>query len=127
MKKGGRPAWEPTDEQRKMAEQLAAVGITHQQIAAVLGISHDTLTRKLGPELEIARAKANANVAKSLYQSAMDGVVPSMIFWLKARAGWRDNPLIESPESQTTIVFNRGELPDRLKTIEDKIGASGKD
>lgn len=127
MKKAGRPAWQPTDDQRKMAEQLAAVGITHQQIAAVLGISHDTLTRKMGAELEIARAKANASVAKSLYQSAMDGVVPSMIFWLKCRAGWREQQPTESADTQTAIVFNRGELPDRLKTIEDKSGTSGND
>lgn len=120
MAKRGQPAWLPTPDQEALACQMARAGITYEQIATVLGVCRQTLRKTLEQKLDAARAVANVQVANSLYQSAVSGVVPSMIFWLKCRAGWREQQPTESEDTQTTIVFNRGELPERLKTIEHK-------
>ncbi len=41
----GRPAHQPTDQNRLQVKTLAAVGIRHEDIATKLGISADTLTK----------------------------------------------------------------------------------
>jgi uncharacterized protein YjcR len=41
----GSPPHQPTDQTKLQAKTLAAVGIRHEDIAAKLGISADTLTK----------------------------------------------------------------------------------
>lgn len=91
----GRPAHEPTDENKTKVKTLAAVGIRHEDIAAKLGISADTLTKYYRKELDDGRVDANAAVAKSLYEQAKTGNTAAMIFWLKTRAGWKETQVNE--------------------------------
>lgn len=91
----GRPPHEPTDQNRLQAKTLAAVGIRHEDIAAKLGISADTLTKYYRKELDDGRVDANAVVAKSLYEQAKTGNTAAMIFWLKTRAGWKETMVNE--------------------------------
>ena len=82
---------EPTDENRKLVRGLAAVGVRHEDIAAKIELSADTLVKYYKKELDDGRIYANAAVAKSLYQQAMAGNTTAMIFWLKTRAKWHES------------------------------------
>jgi len=74
-------------------EALAAYGTSHAAIARLLGIDINTLRSTYPDELDNAATKANGKVAESLYRKAIgegrEGVTAA-IFWLKARAGWKE-------------------------------------
>lgn len=99
----GRPAFVPTDEQRKQVEQYVAVGTTQAVIAEVMGFSIDTLQRHFRKEIDTAGEKASARVAGRLYAKAMEGDVTSMIFWLKTRAGWREKPPVGDKDNPYVV------------------------
>lgn len=79
-------------------ERLAARGLSQQQIADSLGISRATVTRRMKADaaFEAAVKKGAATgvavVANRLFEAAKDGNIAACIFFLKARAGWRDRP-----------------------------------
>jgi hypothetical protein len=79
-------------------EALAGLWVTEADIATVIGIPAERLRRHYSLELEGGRIKANSRVAENLYRRATgegrDAVIAA-IFWLKARAGWRDTNSIE--------------------------------
>lgn len=84
---------EPTDKDRKQVTLMAGIGLTHDQIARIVGISDETLRKYYPEELATAAAKMNAQVAQNLYAMATTqgaGSVASAIFWMKARGGWRE-------------------------------------
>jgi hypothetical protein len=89
-----RPRFEPTAEQRKTVEVMAAYGIPEEQIASTIGpkgISPKTLRKHFRRELLLGATKANSKVAETAYQMAISGKSPALtIFWLKCRARWRE-------------------------------------
>lgn len=89
----GRPAYEPTDKDRLTVRSMSAYGIPEYDIAKVLSIDPKTLRKHFWAELETGHIQANAKVAESLFKKATgegNQAVQAAIFWLKARAGWRD-------------------------------------
>lgn len=83
----------------KRLEELAAQGLAGYQIAQALGISYDTLARRLEDTAEIAEAlkrgeqAAIGTVENALYRNATEGNnLGAQIFWLKNRSSgkWRD-------------------------------------
>lgn len=85
----------PDDISRSKVETLAAVGVRHEDIARIIKIDPTTLRIRYRDELDLGTAKANAQIAQRLYQRAVDGDLGAMIFWLKARAGWREKHTVE--------------------------------
>jgi len=83
----GRPAHEPTDQQRRQVEAMAGYGIPHLDMAAVIGIDRKTLEKHYRRELDTGSTKATAKIAESLYRQAVEGNTSAAIFWMKARAG----------------------------------------
>ena len=84
---------EPTDKDRKQVSLMAGIGLTHDQISKIVGISDETLRKYYGKELDVSAAMMNAQVAQNLYSIATgkgQGAVASAIFWMKTRGGWRD-------------------------------------
>ena len=84
---------EPTDKDRKQVSLMAGIGLTHNQIAKIIGISDETLRKYYDKELEVSAAMMNAQVAQNLYSIATSkgaGAVASAIFWMKTRGGWRE-------------------------------------
>lgn len=77
-------------------ERLASLGLTQEQIAAGLGISETTLRSRKKENADFAdaikrgQAKGIGSVANVLYEKAMSGDVASLIFYLKARGGWKE-------------------------------------
>src|SRR3954454_13020174 len=89
--RGGQGPREFTAEERNQAEVLSGIGLPHRQIAVLLACDEKTLRRHLGEELTRGDAKATAKVAQSLFQMAtVEKSVAAAIFWMKARAGWRE-------------------------------------
>jgi hypothetical protein len=93
---------------------MSAYGIGQEEIATVIGLrSVKTLRRHFRQELDRGAIGANAQVAQTLYKMATSGNSPAAtIFWLKARAGWRDGqefdqrpqaapPFLVAPERKT--------------------------
>jgi hypothetical protein len=79
----------------RMVEDMAGRGAILDDIACVIGISPRTLDRWLKHEdvkfaYKRGRAIAKDNIARTLYDKAMDGDTIAMIFWLKAQGGWSD-------------------------------------
>lgn len=91
----GRPPHQKSTEKQTMVRTLAAVGITHEDIASKLEISADTLVKYYKKELADGRIDANAQVAKGLFDQAKQGNTAAAIFWLKTRAGWKETNINE--------------------------------
>jgi hypothetical protein len=106
----GRPPHLPNEDTRIKVYTLSTVGTRHEDIASVLGISHDTLVKYYKEELDKGRIEANASVAETLFKQAKEGNTTAMIFWLKSRAKWKET-------SQHEISGNPDGTPVEVKII----------
>lgn len=99
----------PTDKTRAEVSALCSFGITQDEIATYLDIDIKTLCKHYRRELDTGAVKANAAMAKRLFDAGVkDGSVPAMIFWLKTRARWRetDNLVSETDDKKERRSFN---------------------
>lgn len=92
MPGAGRPAFEPTEQERRQVEALSGYGLPLPQIAALIrdGIHVQTLSAHFEKELMLGKAKANAGAAKSIYQKVMSGDPGMMRYWGATQLGWRE-------------------------------------
>ncbi len=96
----GRKRYVPSDRERMQVGAMAGYGMPQEEIARIIGVSVPTLAKVFRKELDEGTAMANMNVAKSLYNQATNATKPNVIaaiFWLKARAGWRDHEAGDKP------------------------------
>jgi len=79
-----RPSFKPTVEKQKMVKSMAAIGLTHDQMATAIGIrSPKTLRKHFRNPLNAGNAEAIAKVTSVAYEMAQSGKYPSMTrFWL---------------------------------------------
>jgi hypothetical protein len=94
----------------RMVEDMAGRGAILDDIACVIGISPRTLDRWLKHEdvrfaYKRGRAIAKDNVARTLYEKAMEGDTIAMIFWLKAQAGWTDKQAEVAQEMPDVQIY----------------------
>ena len=89
--------FEPTDAERQEVTTMTIGGLTQIQIAECLrdGIDVKTLRKHFREELDIAKAKAIANLGASCYKRAMAGDNASTFFYLKTQGGWKEKSEIE--------------------------------
>lgn len=99
----GRPKFEPTEVHRRTVEGMAAVGIPQVDIAKIIGIAMSTLQIHFEQELQLGSIKATAKVGEFLFRMATVPVhqatsanIAAAIFWMKARAGWREKLAVET-------------------------------
>lgn len=85
----------PTDELRVQVERAAGIGLPHEQIATLLGITDKTLRKKYRRELDLGMAKANVNVANAYYREVQKGNPTLLIWWTKTRLGWKEDKTLE--------------------------------
>ena len=118
----GRPAFVPTAEDRKQVELLSGMGLPQDQIATLIsgGISIDTLRKHFESELIAGKAKANSQVAKTLFQKATSGDTTAAIWWSKTQMRWSEVQRVEhSGVNGNPIQIESRELFDSvLKNIE---------
>ena len=88
----GRPAFEPTDAERKQVEAFSGYGVPIEQIGALVrdGIHIDTLRAHFSTELVSGKSKANAQVGKTLFQKVMAGDTTAAIWWSKSQMRWAE-------------------------------------
>jgi hypothetical protein len=115
--------YEPTPDQRRTVKTMAGFGVPHVDIATYLGIDAKTLRKHFREELDRGTTEANAKVAQSLFTMATQGKnVAAAIFWMKARAGWREKveikPVVDDPTQLTDAeleeIIRRGKHERRL-------------
>lgn len=88
--------FEPTDEQRRTVRAMSGFGLPQPDIATHIGIDPKTLRKHFREDLDRGSIEATAKVAQSLFRMATEGNnVAAAIFWMKARAGWREKQQIE--------------------------------
>ena len=97
----------PTDEQRRMVKVMSGFGIPQPDVASQIGIDAKTLRKHFREELDRGMTEANMRVAQSLFTMATTGSnVAAAIFWMKARAGWREKPLPDEEQTQPRVPTN---------------------
>jgi len=78
------------DQTRKLVESSSGLGLPHEQIAILVGIDDKTLRKHYRAELDMGKAKANGQIAKTLYSKAISGDTSSLIWWTKAQMRWSE-------------------------------------
>jgi hypothetical protein len=89
----GRPFYEPTPADRSTVKNLAAVGVSHIEIAKCIGshgISEPTLRKHFRRELDVSLNEVRALAMSGLVQGLKKGEAWAVCFTLKARAGWHE-------------------------------------
>lgn len=102
-KKTTKPPHNPTDAERHRVKTMTGMGIVQDDICEIIGISKPTLRKYYRHEIDTGSAEANAAVAQSLFKQATNKDKPNVvaaIFWLKARAGWRDQDSTSTGKKQ---------------------------
>ena len=112
-----RPAFEPTDSQRKLVQNYATVGTRQEDIAQILDIDLKTLRKHFRQELTHGKINANAEVAKSLYTQCLGGNTTAMIFWLKTQAKWREMDEDKDDKDPPPLAMNFSVSPDIGDTV----------
>ena len=106
MPGAGRPAFEPTDHERKQVEAMSGYGLPIEQIAVLVrdGIDYDTLRKHFAQELISGKAKANAQAGQTLFQKVVAGDTPATIWWTKTQMRWAETHRLEhtSPDGSMT-------------------------
>ncbi len=116
---GTKPHHKVSDDFKLQITALKSFGITNEEIAKYLGISHDTLTKFYQHELITSRVTANVEMAKSLYKKGIDGDVTAMIFWLKTQARWRT-------EDSKVLADSNDDLNREMKALRAKLDAQNR-
>lgn len=97
-KVGDHVVYKPDDKTRGIVEMLVACGVTQEEIAKLIGISSDTLQKYYRKELDLGKPKANAKIARRLFEKAAEGDNACMFFWLKTQARWKEAQAGDTPQ-----------------------------
>jgi len=81
---------EPTPETRRLVESSSGLGLPHESIAVLVGIDDKTLRKYYRAELDMGKAKANGQIAKTLFSKAVAGDTTSLIWWTKSQMRWSE-------------------------------------
>jgi hypothetical protein len=68
-----RPRFKPTADNRNAVEKMAALSLSEEKIATVIGIDPKTLRKYFSVEMKTGVAKGEVNLRQKAYQMAMDG------------------------------------------------------
>lgn len=92
---------------------MSAMGVPDYDIAKIIGVSEPTMRKHFWQELEVGHIEANAKVAGTLFRTATDPSNPksvtAAIFWLKARAGWREDAPAPGKKEQVAALAQTAE------------------
>lgn len=106
---------EPTAQTRAEVSALKSFGVAQSDIANYIGVDDKTLRKHYREELDNAQTKADATVAKFLYNAASGKALESgashadcvraAMFWAKTRMKWRETDS-ESQANANPITIN---------------------
>lgn len=123
----GRPAFVPTNKQRRLVQVLHAHGIGFRTIARNLdtedrepprGISVQTLRKHFKTELRDAHEQIKSAMVAALVRAGTGGNVNAIKYWLLCWGGpeWRmqakdGDSAFDNPSSAETVIVVRGGIP----------------
>ena len=97
----------PTEKTRAEVSALTSFGNTQEEIASFLGICVDTLVKYYRVEIDTSVIRANANVARALYNKAVNqDDFQAQQFWLKTRGQgkWRTQDKEENKDTSQSVL-----------------------
>ena len=86
------PAHAPTPELRAIVARSSGLGLPHESIGHLIGISDTTLRKWYKADLDSGRASAHAQVASTLYDKAISGDNACLIFYARTQLKWAEAP-----------------------------------
>lgn len=95
----GRPRHIPSAASRERVVISSGLGISNDQVAAILGISLTSLLKYYESDIRLGRAKASAEIADSLFNKAKNGDTAALIWWTKAQMKWTETQRHENTGS----------------------------
>lgn len=98
---------EPDEKSRNMARSLSGLGVPQEHICQLLGITKPTLHAHYRDDLDLGMAEANAKIASTLFSQATSGNTAALIFWAKARMGWRETQVVQADGTITLESIRR--------------------
>ena len=98
------PPHEPTDDQRKKVQRASGLGLPHEQISALVGISPPTLRKYYSLELGLGKAESSAAIADTLFNKAQAGDTTAMIWWTKAQMRWSETSTMQMANADGTKI-----------------------
>jgi|JI8StandDraft_1071087.scaffolds.fasta_scaffold02616_10 hypothetical protein len=107
----------PTEITRAEVSALVSYGVTGVEISKFLDIDEKTFLKHYRREIDSAHIRANASVARKLYEKAvLEGDTTACIFWLKTRARWRERDPKEDENNHNIgdILKQFGEMAKEL-------------
>jgi hypothetical protein len=108
-----RPRYKPDERDRKEVETMSGLGLSHEHIAAIKGISRPTLYRYFKAELALGNARAVLRVSQSLYGLAtrQNASAAACIFFLKTQGGenWREKPATLGKKEEAELAARDAE------------------
>lgn len=121
MKKNSK---ELTPEDRKEVTNMAARGMTIEEVAFVKGWEYQFVWRHLKMEMQRGRAIGKGTIKETAFRMANSGKFPAMtIFWLKANCGWRDVHPEDEYKAKESLSLKKMGVTDAVEaaTIYQKI------
>lgn len=97
-KGAGRNRSEIPDATKKTIENAYAVGITLDDIAAMVEISEGVIKREMSDRLKKARGALKQKLAQSIWTHAINGDATLQIFLAKTQLGWSDKKLEDNQD-----------------------------
>jgi len=112
----------PTPQTKAEVAALKSFGVVQDDIATYIGIDGKTLRKHYREELDTAQTKADANVAKFLYNAASGKAIEkgashsdcirAAMFWAKTRMQWRETGEQDAPKAQPIEITFTNSEPD---------------
>lgn len=85
--------------------KLASIGCTHNEIADIVGCSHDTLTNRFKREIEQGRADGKASLRRKQFELAMGGNA-ALCIWLGKQLLGQTDKVSNTTTAQTKITID---------------------
>jgi len=117
VKKALKNEHKPTKPLRDTVKLHAMVGTPQEIISDILNIDSKTLRKHYRAELDQSLALANATIGGSLFNKAKKGDTAAQIFWLKTRAGFREQEREKEKQNDPSemLAIAVAKLVDRLE------------
>ena len=78
----------PTKNTRLTVENSCGLGMPHESIGVLIGIDDKTLRKHYRHELDMGKARANSQIAQTLFNKAVGGDTTCLIWWTKSQMKW---------------------------------------
>lgn len=103
--------------EREAVILMSGAGIPHNVQAKILKIGIQTLNRNFQEELDHGEHMSTSKVATKLFQKCMEGNVSAIIFYLKARAGWKEADKLEITGKDGVPLMSKTERDQRIASV----------